>query len=75
MELLVSMELDTGHPEVYAVVEATVRMCLTELRDLMTVRERSLAAYVGPDKLGDSALEILSEIEVNLDAKLVVQGG
>ena len=73
MELLESMELYTGHPEVDAVVEATVRMCLTELRELMVARDSSLAAHAGPDKLGDSTLELLSEIAVDLDAKLMAQ--
>ncbi|PHM20471.1 MAG: hypothetical protein CK604_05975 [Curvibacter sp. PD_MW3] len=74
MELLESMELDTGHPEVDAVVEATIRMCLAELSELMAARDKSLAAHVGPDKLGDSSLELLSEIAVDLDAKLAIQG-
>jgi len=74
MELLGNMELDTGHPEVDAVIESTVRMCVPELSDLMAARDRSLAAHVGPDKLGDSVLELLSEVAVDLDAKLKAQG-
>jgi len=73
MELLENMQLDTGHPEVDAVIESTFRMCIPELRELMAARDKSLAAHVGPDKLGDSTLELLSEIAVDLDAKLMVQ--
>lgn len=71
--LLGNMQLDTGHPEVDAVIESTVRMCIPELSDLMVARDSSLAAHAGPDKLGDSTLELLSEIAVDLDEKLKAQ--
>ncbi|RUP25750.1 MAG: hypothetical protein EKK45_18385 [Curvibacter sp.] len=74
MELLSNMALDTGHPEVDAVVESTVRLCLPELRELMVARDQALAAHAGPDKLADEGLELLSEIAVDLDAKLMERG-
>ena len=74
MELLMSMVLDTGHPEVDAVVESTVRLYLPELCGLMAARDQALAAHVGPDKLADEGLELLSEIAVDLDATLMERG-
>jgi len=74
MELLANMELDTGHPDVDAVVESTVRMCIPELYKVMAARDSSLASCSVPDKLEDSSLELLSEISVDLDAKLMALG-
>lgn len=73
VELLTSMRLDTGHPEIDAVVESTVRLCVAEIADLMSARDRALAVHPGPDKLGDPSLELLSEVAVDLDAKLIDQ--
>lgn len=74
MELLANMRLYTGHPEVDAVVESTVRMCIPELYELMAARDQTLAANRGPNKLADTTLELLSEIAVDLDAKLMERG-
>ena len=74
MELLSNIALDTGHPEVDAVIESTVRMCIPELHELMLARDQSLAAHAGPDKLKDEGLELLSEIAVDLDSKLMERG-
>lgn len=71
MELLSSMVLDTGHPEIDAVVESVVKMCLPELLQLMKARDESLADHPGPAKLGDTSLELLSEITIDLDTKLM----
>jgi len=73
MELLSNMALDTGYPVVDVVVESTVQLCLPEVRDLMMARDRSLADHLGPAKLSDETLELLSEIEIDLDAKLMDQ--
>lgn len=70
LELLSAMELDTGHPEIDAVIESTVRLCLPDIAELLSSRDRALAAHPGPAKLGDTALELLSEISIDLDAKL-----
>lgn len=69
-ELLMSMRLDTGHAEMDAAIGATVRMCLPEIADLMSMRDEVLAPHADPDKLGDPDLELLSELAVDLDAKL-----
>lgn len=73
VELLASMRLATGHPEIDAVVESTVRLCMAEVADLMSARDRALAVHPGPDKLGTPSLELLSEVVVDLDAKLIDQ--
>jgi hypothetical protein len=70
LELLASMTLDTGHPEVDAVIASVARLCTPELRALMQCRDDALRAHRVPDKLQDEALELLSEIRIDLDAKL-----
>jgi hypothetical protein len=64
------MTLDTGHPEVDAVIASVARLCTPELRALMQCRDDALRAHRVPDKLQDEALELLSEIRIDLDAKL-----
>lgn len=70
LELLESMTLDTGHPEIDAVIESVVRLCAPELRELMRRRDDALRSHRAPDKLHDETLELLSEIHIDLDAKL-----
>lgn len=69
-ELLKRMRLDTGHAEIDGVIEAVVQLGLDELRTLLVRRDATLAAHVGPDKLNDERLELLSEMPLDLDAKL-----
>lgn len=70
LELLSTMELDTGHEEIDAVVESTVRMCLPELAELFADRDRALSANGGVGLLDDLALELISEIPIDLDERL-----
>jgi hypothetical protein len=70
LELLSSMKLDTGHPEIDAVIESVARLCEPELRQLMWGRDDALRSHPGADKLRDETLELLSEVRIDLDAKL-----
>lgn len=70
LELLASMALDTGHPEVDAVIESVVRLCAPELRELMQARDDALRAHPGAAPLADEALEQLSVKRIDLDARL-----
>ncbi|PIL38878.1 hypothetical protein CR103_15735 [Massilia psychrophila] len=70
LELLSSMKLDTGHPEIDAVIESVTRLCEPELRELMWRRDDALRSHPAADKLQDEALELLSEVRIDLDAKL-----
>lgn len=72
LELLASMTLDTGYPEVDTVIESVVRLCARELRELMERRDDALRAHHAPGKLHDETLELLSEERIDLDAKLSV---
>lgn len=73
-ELLASMKLDTGYAQVDTVIESTVRLHLPELAELMAARDRALAAHARLDRLSDSALELLSEIPLDVDARLQALG-
>lgn len=70
LDLLDRMALDTGYPEVDAVLETVVRLCGPELRELMHRRDAALRAHPGPGKLQDEALELLAEMPIDLDSKL-----
>lgn len=70
MELLSTMRLDTGHAEVDAVVESTIGLCLPEIEALLSRRDQALEGHSGEGKLGDSELEMLSELPIDLDARL-----
>lgn len=70
LELLDAIRLDTGHAEVDAVIESVTRLCQPELRALMARRDEALRAHAGPNTLADPALEVLSEVRIDLDARL-----
>lgn len=70
LALLASMKLDTGYPEVDAVIEAVTRLFEPELRELMQRRDDALRSRPDLGKLGDRSLELLSEIPLDLDARL-----
>lgn len=72
LALLSSLTLHTGHDEVDAVIECVARLCLAELAELMRRRDDTLRSHPSPDKLHDDALELLSEIPIDLDARLAV---
>ncbi|MGS0742961.1 DUF6969 family protein [Glaciimonas sp. GG7] len=70
LELISSMELNTGHPDIDAVIESVTRLCEPELRELMWRRDDALHSHPAADKLRDETLELLSEVRIDLDAKL-----
>lgn len=70
LELLSSMKLDTGHPEVDAVIESVTRLCEPELGMLMQQRDGALRSHTAANKLQDQTLELLSQVSIDLDAKL-----
>lgn len=72
--LLEAMKLDTDYPEIDAVIESTVRLCVADLVELMAARDRALAAHAVQHRLNDPTLELLSEIPIDLDAKLKALG-
>lgn len=74
MDLLSKMELDTGNAEIDAVIESTVRLHLPELAELMASRDRAMSAHAGLNRLDDPALELLSEVRIDLDARLRALG-
>jgi hypothetical protein len=71
-ELLSSLTLNTGYPEVDAVIESVTQLCGAELLELMRRRDAVLRSNPATDKLQDYALELLSEVHIDLDAKLSV---
>lgn len=71
LELLSSMALDSGYSEVDAVIESVVRLCAPQLQALMQRRDNALRSHPAPGKLQDEALELLSEVRIDLDARLL----
>jgi hypothetical protein len=70
LELLAALTLNTGYPEVDAVIESVVRLCASDLQTLVQRRDEVLRAHPCAAPLQDETLELLSEIRIDLDAKL-----
>jgi hypothetical protein len=70
LDLLASLRLATGHPNLDDVVQATLALCREELVQLLARRDAALGANPAARKLHDPSLEVLSEIRLELDAKL-----
>lgn len=68
--LLAQMHLDTGHPEIDAVLESVITLCADEIRQMLTARDVALSAKPPRDVLDDRGLEVLSETTIELDRKL-----
>ena len=70
MELLGSLRLTTGHAKLDALIESVVHLCVPEIQKVMGQRDEKLAAHSHANKLNDERLELLSELSIDLDAKL-----
>jgi hypothetical protein len=70
LELLSSLQLMSGHPAVDEVIEMVVRLCIPDLTSLMFDRDSTILAYAGTNKLADKRLELLSAMDIDLDARL-----
>jgi hypothetical protein len=71
-ELLADMKLDTGNQVVDTVIESLVLLYLDDIRRLMDQRDKALFAWQGSNVLSDENLELLSEITINVDARLAL---
>lgn len=71
VELLAGIKLDTGCKAVDAVIKSLVRLYIQEIRQLLEQRDRTLFAWRGNNVLSDEKLELLSEIAINVDTKLL----
>ena len=49
---------------------AVVGLCRDEIADLLARRDAVLAAQASPDVLRDERIEVLSEVAIDIDAKL-----
>ena len=71
--LLERLFLDTGHKALDAVIECVVKLCKNEIQSLLAARDRRLFNHGAPGVLQDESLEVLSELSIDLDAKLAAQ--
>ena len=69
-ELLDGLKLCTGYRHVDAVLESLVALYRPEIRELLAQRDERLSAWDSADVLFDENLEIVSEIRIDVDAKL-----
>ncbi len=69
-KLLKTMVLRTDYPAIDAVIESVVALYLTEIRELLHRRDQVLFGHTGADVLADEALEVLSKMTIDIDAKL-----
>ncbi len=68
--LLSGMRLNTGHPDIDAVLESVVALCLAEIRQLLAARDAALSGRPARGVLAERGLEVLSETAIALDRKL-----
>jgi hypothetical protein len=68
--LIERLMLDTGNPDVDAVIESVLHLCKTEINELLVQRDEMLFGFRGQSVLSDESLELLSETTIDLDAKL-----
>ena len=64
------MRLDTGHAAIDEVLTSLVQLHRHELLVLMAHRDEALKRHDATDKLADERLEKLSELHLDLDARL-----
>ncbi len=69
-ELLANMELCTGYASVDAVIESLVRLYIEDIGQLLEQRDRALFEWREGDVLSNEKLELLSEMAINVDARL-----
>lgn len=70
LDLLTHMRLDTGHAAIDEVLTSLVQLHRHELLVLMAHRDEALKRHDATDKLADERLEKLSELHLDLDARL-----
>lgn len=70
MQLLASIQLNTGYPSVDTVIESVIYLCHHEIQTVLQQRDETLASNIGVSKLQDEKLELLSVLDINLDQRL-----
>lgn len=69
--LLAQMALDTGYPEIDAVLESVIALYPGEIHQVLSMRDSVLSIKSARDVLSDKNLEVLSEMDIDLDRKLI----
>ena len=72
--LLDEIRLATVFSEVDAVIQSVLRLCRTEIQDLLWRRDVALWNFEGAKVLANKSLEVLSECAIDLDIKLQESG-
>ena len=68
--LLTRMRLNTGHPDIDAVLESVVALYAAEIRQLLAARDAALSRGPPRGVLANRGLEVLSETAIDLDRNL-----
>lgn len=71
--LLDRMTLDTGNPNLDAVLESVVRLYSREISALLAARDATLFGFKGGKVLAQESLEVLSELAIDVDAKMAAE--
>ncbi|MDE2600480.1 MAG: hypothetical protein KGL40_12740 [Rhodocyclaceae bacterium] len=72
LELLSSVRLNTGYSEIDSVIESIAQLCEIELREVIKQRDDTLCLHTATNKPQDELLDILSEVRIDIDAKLAL---
>ena len=70
-----NLKLDTGYPSFDVVIETSVTLHQGEIRELLTQRDIALLGWRGTSALSDPSMEVLSELRMEVDAKLCRAAG
>lgn len=71
LRLLAQMQLNTGYPEIDAVLECVIALYQDENCQLLATRDAALSKKPPLSVLTDNGLELLSEVTIALDLKLL----
>jgi hypothetical protein len=73
LHILETLKLDSGYPHIDRLLSSLIALYMPQLRTLFRKRDQTLfnRAKHGPGTLDDESLEILSELKLNLDRRIV----
>ncbi len=71
LRLLCNVTLNTGNSRIDSVIEDVVTLCQEEVFEVLRLRDQTLHRARQPNVLEDHGLEVLSEIPIELDEKIL----
>lgn len=70
LKLLSAIKLNTGYSKIDAVITAVIHLCFQKIQEALDERDQKLSSYDLQNPHENHALEVLSEISIDLDAEI-----